>query len=204
MRIAYFGGAFDPPHAGHLAEARAALACGAAERVWLAPSFAPPHKPQGGTAPFADRAAMLKLLVADEPDMEVAEIERELALSPSYTFSVLLELERRRPADRFILLVGGDSLRDLHRWYRGRELAERFEVWTYPRPGAEITADALAANWPRETAEKLAARQLAGELSGASSSAIRAALAVGREPDGLAAPVLAYIRENHLYGGRKI
>ena len=204
MRIAYFGGAFDPPHTGHLAEARAVLACGAAEQVWLAPSFAPPHKPHGGTASFADRVAMLERLIADEPAMTVSEIERELALTPSYTFSVLTELERRHPADRFVLLVGGDSLRDLHRWYRGRELAERFEVWTFPRPGAEVSAELLSAVWPRETAEKLASHQLAGTLSGASSSAIRAALAAGNEPEGLTAPVLAYIRDNHLYGGRKI
>ena len=206
MRIAYFGGAFDPPHTGHLAEARAMLKRGAAERVWFAPSYAPPHKPHGGRASFDDRLEMLLRLVAGEPGMLVSAVERELALSPSYTFRVLTELARRRPLDRFVLLIGGDSLRDLHRWYRGRDLAETFEVWTYPRPGMPVTADDLAEVWPRPMAEKLASRVLPGALSGASSSEVRAALGAGRRtPDGaLTAPVLEYIREKGLYGGERV
>lgn len=204
MRIAYFGGAFDPPHTGHLAEARAVLTCGAADRVWFAPSYAPPHKPGGGRAPFADRMEMLRRLVSGEPGMEVSGVERDLALSPSYTFLVLTELARRHPRDRFLLLIGGDSLRDLHGWYRGRELAETFEVWTYPRPGADVSADALAKNWPRAMAELLASRVLPGGMSDASSSEVRAALGAGRAPEGmLTGPVLEYIREKGLYGGER-
>jgi len=206
MRIAYFGGAFDPPHAGHLAGARAMLKSGAADRVWLAPSYAPPHKNGGGMAGFADRVAMLKRLTAGEPAMAVSEAEREISVAPSYTFDVLTELSSRHPQDQFLLLIGGDSLLYLQDWHRGRELAEKFEVWTWPRPGAAFSAAKLAAHWPAQLAEKLAGRCLAGNLVDVSSTALRIQLMTcGNVPEELLpAAVAEYIREKHLYRGDAI
>ena len=204
MRIAFFGGAFDPPHTGHLAEARAVLQCGVAEKVWLVPSYVSPHKAGTRMTPYIHRMAMAELLIAGEPDMEVSAAEEELQISPSYTVKVLTALQERYPEHQFILLIGGDSLRDLHRWYCGRELAEKFEVWTYPRPGADVSAEKLAEVWPAAMAEKLAKQCLPGNLSEAASSSLRESLKTGQVPEGmLTVPVLEYIKKNNLYGGLK-
>lgn len=203
MRIAFLGGAFDPPHTGHLAEARHVLQSGVAERVWLVPSYVSPHKAGKGMTSFEHRMAMAELLIEGQPDMEVSPAEKDLQISPSYTFEVLTALQKRYPDHQFILLIGGDSLADLHRWYRGRLLAETFEVWTYPRPGFSVTGDDLAANWPPELAELLAGRVLQGVQSGAASSSLREILKQGQfPPEGmLTSPVLEYIKKNNLYGG---
>ena len=97
MRIAFFGGAFDPPHTGHLAEARAVLQCGVAEKVWLVPSYVSPHKAGTGMTSYAHRMAMAELLIAGEPDMAVSAAEEELQISPSYTVKVLTALQERYP-----------------------------------------------------------------------------------------------------------
>ena len=202
MRIAFFGGAFDPPHTGHLAEARAVLQSGVAEKVWLVPSYVSPHKGRAGMTSYAHRMAMAELLIAGEPDMMVSAAEEELQITPCYTLKVLTALQMRYPEHQFILLIGGDSLRDLHRWYCGRELVEKFEVWTYPRPGADVSVESLKAVWPSELAEKLSAQCLKGNLSDAASSSLREVLKSGRIPEGvLTAPVLDYIKRNNLYRG---
>lgn len=202
MRIAFFGGAFDPPHRGHLAEARAVLDNNIADRVWLVPSFVSPHKAGAGMTSYRHRMAMAELLISGEPGMEVSAAEEELQITPCYTVKVLTALQERYPEHQFLLLIGGDSLRDLHRWYRGRELAEMFEVWTYPRPGYHVTAETLAEVWPPEMAEVLVSRCIAGAQTDAASSSLREELKNGRIPEGLLTPsVLEYIKMNHLYGG---
>lgn len=202
MRIAFFGGAFDPPHTGHLAEARAVLQNGIADGVWLVPSFASPHKAGAGMTAYVHRMAMAELLISGESGMAVSAAEEELRISPSYTIKVLTALQVRYPEHQFLLLIGGDSLRDLHRWYRGRELAEMFEVWTYPRPGYCVTEETLAPFWGREMAQLLASRCIPGVQTDAASSSLREDLRNNRVPEGvLTGPVLEYIKKNHLYGG---
>src|ERR1700754_832869 len=67
MRVALFGGSFDPPHHGHIAIATAAADVFDLEKVLFAPVGRQPLKPEGGAAPFADRLAMVELACrADE------------------------------------------------------------------------------------------------------------------------------------------
>ncbi|HEX5482418.1 MAG TPA: adenylyltransferase/cytidyltransferase family protein, partial [Terriglobia bacterium] len=47
MKIALFGGTFDPIHAGHLRAARAAAKSFKLDRVLFMPSGNPPHKRKG-------------------------------------------------------------------------------------------------------------------------------------------------------------
>ncbi len=173
MRIAFFGGTFDPPHLGHVAEARAALAAGATDQVWFAPAFAPPHKSGPSITPFADRAAMLELALAGERGMALSRIEEELQLAPSYTWEVLSVLAGRRRDDRFQLLIGGDSLGQLHSWHRAEELVRTFEVLTYPRRGVTPDLAQLRLVWPEYLAQKLAAGVLDAPFFEISSTEIR-------------------------------
>lgn len=201
MRIAYFGGAFDPPHEGHLAEARAVLRCRAAEEVWFAPVFVPPHKDGSGMTDFARRADMCRKLIAGESGMTVSEVERDMRVQPSYTVDVLEKLQTRYPGDTFVLLIGGDSLDCLQDWHRGRDLAEKFEIWTYPRPGVRASRGTLEKYFGAETALKLLSRVLPGGEVPVSSSELRRSLAQGRIPErGLSPAVLDYIVQQHLYG----
>ena len=204
LRAAFFGGAFDPPHRGHLAAARAALDSGRSDCVWLVPAWAPPHRDGRAMAPYEERLAMLRELAASEPRFTVSDFERECGLVPSYTFCEMAELERRFPQYRWQLLIGGDSLAALHEWHRGRELAARWEVLTYPRPGSAIDKASLRRIWPAELAEKLAAGVLDGEKHDISSTDIRRRLANG-EKTATVIPEAAetYLRRRGLYSARK-
>ena len=70
MKKVFFGGSFDPPHAGHLGVARAALASGKCDEVIWFPAATPPHKMNAERASFEDRMNMIKLLIAGEKKYE--------------------------------------------------------------------------------------------------------------------------------------
>ena len=90
MRIAFFGGSFDPPHRGHVAIARAAIERLALDKVWMAPVGAQPLKPDGFSTSFADRLAMVELAVAGEPGIVASAIDAPRSDGrPNYTFDVL-------------------------------------------------------------------------------------------------------------------
>lgn len=200
MRIAFFGGAFDPPHRGHLELAQLVLDSGVTDLVLFAPAYAPPHKDRRQIAAFADRMNMLHLALAGRPGMAVSDIEAELAQSPSYTFNVLAALEKRHPGDRIQLLIGGDSLEQFHTWYRAEELARRWEVLTYPRRGAAVDAAGLATHLPPELARQLARQVVAGDFLEISSTEIRKRMANGEMPtDIMPEQVADYMMEHAIY-----
>ena len=64
MRIAFFGGTFDPPHYGHLAIARAAADCLRLDKILFAPVGKQPLKQDSSVASFEERAAMVGLAIA--------------------------------------------------------------------------------------------------------------------------------------------
>lgn len=169
--VAFFGGSFDPPHLGHMAVAEGALRSGICRHVAWVPAYAPPHK-CGSGSPFADRLAMTEAAIAGHDGMSANRIEAELQLNPSYTFEVLAAWERRFGAPP-ALLIGADSLRELHTWHRAAELVERYSIMTYPRGGKPVTKEELAEHWSGQTVQKLLAGVLAGDFFEISSSELK-------------------------------
>ena len=203
---AFFGGSFDPPHRGHLEVARAALRSGRCARVVWFPGYMPPHKPGFRRAAFAHRLAMVRLLIAAEPAMSASDWEARLQLSPSYTIDVLRRLQEAT-GEKYRLLIGADSLLQLHTWHLAEELVREFDFITYPRQDCAVNEDVLAAHWDRATAKKLASTLLAGKNFQISSRELRFSMEKNPSPGhiiesgGLTAEVAAYIEAHHLYTG---
>ena len=145
MRVCY-GGTFDPVHNGHLAVASAVRDALSAQ-VFLLPAHDPPHK--GPThADALQRAAMLDLAIAGMHGLYVDR--RELGRDgPSWTVDTLVELRGELGGGASIAwLVGADSLMQLDRWHRWRELFDFAHVIAVQRPGAVIDAEHLRARAP--------------------------------------------------------
>ena len=142
-RIGVFGGTFDPPHLGHLilaSEAQAQLHL--ARVVWILNSL-PPHKLDQLISPLEDRLAMLKLTLLLERDYELSKLDIERP-GPHYTLDTLKLLGDQYPGASLILLLGGDSLRDLPDWHRPAELVTKCdEIGVMRRPGDSIDLTAL-------------------------------------------------------------
>jgi nicotinate-nucleotide adenylyltransferase len=114
-RIGVFGGRFDPPHAGHVAVAGAAMRQLRLDRLVVVPSRQPPHR-DAGTTPPEVRYAMAVAAFPGPGRVEVSRIELERQ-GPDYTADTLAELA---PEGRLFLIVGAD-----HAELPGWHMAER-------------------------------------------------------------------------------
>lgn len=138
---ALFGGSFDPVHLGHLIVAEA-VADALGMRVRFVPAREQPLKRAAHTATPDQRAAMLECAIAGNPRFSVERIELELP-TPSYTVRTLRALAQREPGNRFVLLVGGDAVRELPSWHEVEALPGLAELVAFERPGAPPPSHSL-------------------------------------------------------------
>ncbi|SEB85863.1 nicotinate (nicotinamide) nucleotide adenylyltransferase [Terriglobus roseus] len=139
MRIGYFGGTFDPPHRAHLLAAQAAADAMRLDRVFLAPTGLQPLKAAGPHASYDDRLAMTRLLCAEDPRMEVSEIDAPHPDgSPNYTIDALARLRSRFPDAELFVIVGADTFLSLPRWREPEKLLAEAEWIVLSRPGFEL------------------------------------------------------------------
>ncbi len=135
MRLALFGGTFDPIHIGHLILAEQCReACGL-DRVWFVVAGAPPHK-RGDRTPVSHRIEMVRIAIAGHPAFEVSDLETRRP-GPHYSVDTLAAVARDRPDDELYFLIGADSLADLPTWRDPAGIARLATIVVVNRPGIE-------------------------------------------------------------------
>ncbi len=138
MRIALFGGSFDPPHRGHIAIAKAAADRFALDWVLFAPAGRQPLK-SGSEASFEDRLRMTALACHEDPRFVLSPIDAPRPDgSANYTVDTLAELAESSPDARLYNLVGADSFHTLARWRSPHQLFDLAEWIVVSRPGYEL------------------------------------------------------------------
>ncbi len=146
MRIAFFGGSFDPPHRGHLAIAHAALERLHLDEVWFAPVGRQPLKQAIAAAPYADRVRMVQLAIANNPRfcLSLADAPRPDG-QPNYMYDTLREVLASAAAGaRIFCLLGADSFLMLRKWYRSAELLTLTDFIIAGRPGCSLAEEVSA------------------------------------------------------------
>ena len=139
MRVALFGGTFDPPHRGHLAIAAAAANTFRLDKVLFAPAGRQPLKAKGGVSAFADRVAMVELACAVDARFAISLVDapREDG-GPNYTVDALQTLRDTMPDDRLFNLAGADSFLHVRQWREPERLLELAEWIVVSRPGFSL------------------------------------------------------------------
>lgn len=144
MRIGLLGGAFNPPHMGHLKLAELALQHLELAELRFVPTAISPHKPKVEGPDSNARLALLKAALRGFPGpvkIELAELDRG---GTSYCVDTLETLAEREPEAAWILLLGSDQLPGLPRWRRFSRVMELASVAVAPRPGfSKALPDAL-------------------------------------------------------------
>jgi nicotinate-nucleotide adenylyltransferase len=198
-KIGLFGGTFDPPHIGHLILASEAVhQLGLSRLLWmLAPD--PPHKQEQPITPLQHRLEMLKRSIADNPSFEISYLEIERP-GPHYTIDTTRILSQREPNADIILLLGGDSLRDLPTWRQCSDLvAEVSKIGVMRRPGDPFDMSALEEKIPGITGKVVF---IDAPLQDLASREIRRRVASGDAYRYYVHPsVYEYIEEKQLYRG---
>lgn len=207
--LAVMGGTFDPIHHGHLRSALELRQTLSLARVLLMPCGVPPHR----GAPVASshhRAAMVALALADEPGLVLDRRELERP-GPSFTVDSLLEIRAEIGSARSLsIIVGTDALAGIDSWHRWREVPELANIIVMARPGWQMPESGQLWQWVsqyRADEHETPAVAPAGKIFiqelrqlDIAASDIRQLMASGGSPRYLLPePVLAYIKENHLY-----
>jgi nicotinate-nucleotide adenylyltransferase len=136
MRVALFGGTFDPPHRGHIGIAAAAADAFRLDRVLFAPAGRQPLKTEVAPAAFADRLAMVRLVCAEDARFSASEIDAPRADgAPNYTVNTLAILRESMPDAELFSLIGADSLLGLPHWREPERLLGLAEWIVASRPG---------------------------------------------------------------------
>jgi len=152
VRIALFGGSFDPPHWGHVLAATWAVVAGRLDQVWILPVARHPYgKP---LAPWEQRWQLCQAAFAHLPFVRLRD--DELRNPNGYTYDLVEAFMRAAPQAQWFLVGGGDTARDLRHWHRGEELARLITVISVPRSGYNMHAAAVPAISSTTIRERLA------------------------------------------------
>jgi nicotinate-nucleotide adenylyltransferase len=181
MAVALFGGAFDPPHNGHVALADAA------KRRFELPLIVLVSEHPGHKAVDLAAGTRLELARAAFPDDEVR-------LDPHPRTIDLLRAERF--ADP-LFLIGGDEFLDFLGWKEPAAVLELARLAVATRPGASRDAAEHVLR-VLERPDRVVFFEI--EPNSAASRDVRALAAAGAALDGLVPPaVAALLEERRLY-----
>lgn len=218
-----FGGAFDPPHAGHIGCVQVVAERFPNAEIWITPAAIPAgaggqHKAPSAT--FRQRLHMCEIAVnatfSDNPKVRVSDIEEKLP-PPNFTIRTLTWIRATLPYRSIAIVVGADQMQKFSSWRAPVEIlktAQLVVVNRTPGPGdakASVTSTlqalAIDALWDAEEGcFKLpelnsAIYILNPTLSPAASSVIREDLTERQElkPGWIRPEVLEYIHAENLY-----
>ena len=179
MKIAVYGGSFNPLHIGHEAIIRFLTEKSGFDGVYLIVSPKNPLKEGISADSSENRLEAARKAVARHPELKVKVDDIELHLpAPSYSIKTLDALKAREPENDFTMVMGADNLAVIRRWRDYKRILKEYGAVVYPREGFDLEAlkeELLAedATYRIETA--------AAPLVNISSTAIRIALAEGKD-----------------------
>jgi nicotinate-nucleotide adenylyltransferase len=188
VRLAIFGGTFDPIHKAHITMAREAADRLCLDRVLFVPAGNPPHKSGATFAAYKDRLRMAELAAQGDARFVVSRLEE--GAGRSYSIDTVQKVQAKlAPDDTLFFLIGADAFAEIETWHRWQELIRAIAFIVVSRPGHRYRIPEGA------RVERLETLDLP-----VSSSEIRAALACGKRPEEIPEAVLEYIYRHGLYG----
>ncbi len=197
MKIAMFGGSFNPMHTGHIMLARMFAKALSLDKMLIIPTYIPPHKQRDCSVLPEQKLAMCRLAVKDLPFAEVSDIEIRRQ-GASYTYITLKELREIYPDDELFLITGADMFMTIQEWKHPEIIFELATICGVPRNNDDISHLAKQAAYLQTLGAKT--RILDAGIMTVSSTEIRENVSQGKSIAGLVTPeVENYILKNGLY-----
>jgi len=120
--ILLFGGAFDPPHIGHLSTALSALEYIESDELWFIPCYSDAFG-QKNLSDAHRRLDMVNLMLKDCPISKLYVCEREIEMAnQAGTYAIVKDLMRVYPSCDFRYLIGSDQASRIREWRNSRDL----------------------------------------------------------------------------------
>jgi nicotinate-nucleotide adenylyltransferase len=175
LRVGILGGAFNPPHIGHLVCAQEALLQLELDSVLFMPVGEAPHRELENDPGPETRLEMVELAIEDDDRFAGSRIEIDRD-GPSYTSDTLRELHAAAPDDEHVLILGGDQAAALPEWHEPEQVLELAQVAVVERTNWSRNAVGIRVG-RLKGAERI--RYLDMPVIQVSSSSIRRRIAAG-------------------------
>ena len=198
MKIGIYGGTFNPIHTGHIHAAKQASEILNLDRLLMIPDRIAPHKeiPSGSPTP-EQRLEMLQLAVAEEPGIEVSDMELKRE-GPSYTYLTVEALRAEYPDAELYLLMGTDMFLSFHTWKNPDRITANAALAVMYR-GEKSEAEKIEARKAEMEAEGVRVAPVKNEITHISSTQLRRLIAFNCASEFLPKRVGEYIRKKGLY-----
>jgi nicotinate-nucleotide adenylyltransferase len=195
MRIALYGGTFDPVHIGHLEIARRVSRVFEIDKVVFIPAQVAPHKVGRPVTEPIHRYAMLALATQADPRLVVSTFELD-APDRRYTVDTVAHFQRELgDSNEFFFIMGADSWSEITTWRDWERLLTMINHIVVTRPGFESSKSHVG-----ELGERVVFTD--DVMLDISATNIRRMASEGRYEDLaglLPGPVLEYIRKYQIY-----
>ncbi len=202
QRIGIYGGAFNPPHIGHVRAANFAVSaldlCG----LFVIPSCISPHKESPVfTATPEQRLEMLRLAFAETNKVTVSDMELSRG-GVSYTYETVAQLRREHPDAELVLLMGTDMFLSFLTWKSPEIILGNASLGVFYRGDWE---EKEKIEQQKTVLQKMGAKVYLVEnpVTEISSTDLRRMQVFGCAGAFLPPAVAAYIQENKLYQSRE-
>ncbi|MGD9624548.1 MAG: nicotinate (nicotinamide) nucleotide adenylyltransferase [Arcobacter sp.] len=135
MRIAIFGGSFDPIHIAHVAIVETALKQLDIDKLIIVPTYLNPFKNSFYFEPQT-RFELLKKVFHKFEKVEISdyEINQEKVC---YSFDTVSYLKNLYQTSKIYFILGEDNLESLNKWYKIEDLKKITEFVVVTRKGFE-------------------------------------------------------------------
>ena len=131
-RIGLFGGAFDPPHIGHLVVAQDVFEALDLDLLLVMPTARPPHR--GVQLSGEQRLELTLAAFGDDPRMKVSGMELGRP-GPSWTVRTLESIRDEFRPEQLWLVIGADQYVSFDSWRQPDRILELADLAVMPRDG---------------------------------------------------------------------
>jgi len=132
LKIAVFGGAFNPVHNGHINLVNHYINLLKPDKLLIIPTANPPHRENNNFVRQEHRFNMLKLAFDFCSKVEISDIEFNMQ-GKSYTYNTICEIKRLYDNADIYLIVGEDQFLYFDKWYEYRKILDAVTVCTAQR-----------------------------------------------------------------------
>ncbi len=132
MKIGLYFGSFNPIHIGHLAIANYMVEFSDMEKLWFVVSPQNPFKEKKSLLAEHHRLRLVEVAIEDDLRFKTSNIEFHMP-KPSYTIDTLAYLKEKYSEHEFVLIMGEDNLKGLHKWKNYEEILKQHQIYVYPR-----------------------------------------------------------------------
>ena len=137
LRVAFYGGSFDPVHHGHLKIAQKLTELFELDEFVFIPAFHAPHKKDKKPTSAFHRYAMLSLVTNDLKKIKVSKMELDLPEKP-YTIETLSKLKAELIDHQIFFVMGADSWQEITTWREWEKVLTIVNIIVVTRPPIEI------------------------------------------------------------------